>query len=186
MTLPPGPTGEALARLREAFAKIDAFSERVSQAHPEDVACGPGCHDCCRGGLSLRAVEAAFLAEAVRALPPEAAAAVGRGLTEGEDGACSLLLSGRCAAYERRPAVCRSHGLPMLRAEGGGVSVHHCPRNFRGVESRTLPASLLLDEAHLAVLMDAVDALYSRQSGWGGGRIPLADLVRAGLQNSSC
>jgi hypothetical protein len=191
LTLPPGLAGEARERLLEVFAKIAAFAGRVEAACGDELACGPGCSGCCRGGLSLRAVEAAFLLEGARALASGDAATlrscVGRGGQGGEGDACPLLHAGRCLAYEHRPAVCRTHGLPMLRPLSGpgeeAPLVHHCLRNFPGVDARSLPPSLLLDETRLSLLLDAVDALYGRESGWPGGRVPMDELLRAGLES---
>lgn len=184
MTLLPGLEGQARERLAEAFAKIAAFALRVEAACGGELACGPGCAGCCQAGLALRAVEAAFLLEGVRALAPAAAALASASVgEEGEGDTCPLLHAGRCLAYEHRPALCRTHGLPMLRSEEGTGLVHHCPRNFVGVDARTLPTTLLLDETRLSLLLDAVDALYARESGWAGGRVAMAELLRAGLES---
>ena len=42
-----------------------------------------------------------------------------------------MLVDGRCAIYDARPLICRSHGLPVaLEAEGAG-ELHWCELNFR-------------------------------------------------------
>lgn len=181
MTPPPRLAPEARTRLEEVFGKIAEFEARVSRACPGGITCGPGCDRCCQGGLALRAVEAAYLLEGVRALSPRDRTAVSGALADPSGGRCPLLEAGRCLAYRHRPALCRTHGLPMLRAEEDTVLVHHCPRNLRGVDARVLPPSLLLDEARLSLLLDAVEALYARESGWPGGRVPISELLRAGL-----
>lgn len=166
--------GEARARLLEALDKVDAFAARVARTCGADLACGAGCTDCCVEGLRLRPVEAAYLAEGV--------AAGARPRQPGPATSCPLLLDGRCLAYAHRPALCRTHGLPILRREGREAIVHHCPHNFVAREARLLPPELLLDEERLAMLLDAVDALYCRETGWTGGRVEVTAIARAGLQ----
>lgn len=178
--LPPPLDDGARARLVQAFERIEAFARRVARECGDQLSCGEGCDDCCHQVLRLRGAEAALVLEGARALDGEAASRIWQVLEASENG-CPLLHGGLCLVYEHRPAVCRTHGLPLLRREEGGAVLHHCPRNFRGSDPRSLPPSVLLDEERLALLMDAVDAVYCRQTGWGGERVDLRELLRAGL-----
>lgn len=182
MKLPLPLSGPSRARLLQAFDRLSAFEQAVLRRYPEELTCNHGCNDCCRQVLSLRAVEAAYLLEGARELLPEAVSLVWKSLSEPEQDVCPLLQGGECLVYEHRPAVCRTHGLPMLRREGNGALLHHCPRNFATVDASRIPSSLLLDEERLCLLMDAVDALYAHETEWEGERIPVDELLRRTLQ----
>ena len=180
MSLPPPLTEEARGRLLQAYGRIAEFTARVVREQGHELSCGEGCDGCCRGVLSLRPVEAAYLLEGARALPPEAVSLVWQALSSGAPG-CPVLQGGLCLAYEHRPALCRTHGLPMIRTEAGETLLHHCPRNFRETDVSELPPSLVLDEGRLSLLLDTVDALYRRGAGWDGERVAVDELLRAGL-----
>ncbi|MBI5444662.1 MAG: YkgJ family cysteine cluster protein [Deltaproteobacteria bacterium] len=182
MKLPPPVPAAIRERLLQAFARLTSFVEGVVRLYPEEVACRPGCDACCRQELRLRGVEAAYVLEGARQLLPEAISLVWATLSAPDSEVCPLLQGGTCLVYEHRPAVCRSHGLPMVRRGGGGALLHHCPENFRSVDASLLPPSSLLDEERLCVLMDALDALYARETGWEGERISVAELLRRGLR----
>jgi len=178
--LPPPLAGEARERLFQALERIESFAQRVGSRLGDELSCGQGCHDCCHQVLRLRGVEASLLLEGARFLSDEAMSLVWQAL-EAAGETCPLLHGGLCLAYGQRPAVCRTHGLPLLRQEDGTALLHHCPRNFPDSDPRRLPPSLFLDEERLTLLMDAVDAVYCRQTGWDGARVDLMTLLRAGL-----
>ncbi len=176
---PPLPEG-VRGRLLQALSRVDAFAQRLEQAHADQLVCGSGCDDCCRQVLHLRGVEAAYLLEGSRGLSREAVSLIW-GSLEALDEICPLLHGGVCLAYESRPTICRTHGLPLLRCEVGEAIVHHCPRNFHDLDPRTISRSLILDEERVVLLMDAVDGLYCRETGWAGERIDVRALLRIGL-----
>jgi len=182
LRVPPPLAGPTRDRLVQAFGRISLLVDRLLRECGEEIVCRHGCAACCRQVLNLRGVEASFLLEGARALPGEAVSLIWQHLpASGTDGPCPLLHGGLCLAYDHRPAVCRTHGLPMLRREGGETLVHHCAENFRGADASLLSPSLLLDEERLSLLMDAVDALYCMETGWGGDRISVEQLLRSGL-----
>lgn len=180
--IPPPLEDDTRDRLIQAYGRIALFAQRVLREHGDEITCRQGCDACCRQVLHLRGVEAAYLLEGARALAPPAISLIWEGLAPADpQGPCPLLHGGTCLAYEHRPAVCRTHGLPMLRREGDQALVHHCSENFRGTDPSRLDPSLLLDEERLAILMDAVDACFCREAGWNGDRISLIELLRSGL-----
>ncbi len=180
MIVPPPLEGEARRRLLQVHQHIGRFWERARPVLAEHMLCTSGCDRCCRPAPRLRGVEAALLLEGARGLGSRALDLVWAAL-EGPAGACPLLHGGTCLAYDHRPAACRTRGLLLLRSAAGRVVLHHCPRNFADVDPAELPASVYLDEERLRLLLDLVDALYGRQTGWAGGRIGVADLLRSGL-----
>lgn len=93
-----------------------------------------------------------------------------------------MLQGGVCLIPEQRPVACRIRGLPTFRQEKGNPVLHHCDRNFQDLDPTRLPPALILDERHLALQLESVEALYCRCSGWSGETMPVEDLLRAGLR----
>jgi Fe-S-cluster containining protein len=139
-------TAQKLAALKHELnqlrARCDASFAQVAQAHPQAVACGAGCDDCCHALFDLAPVEALAIRAAFAGLGrrerrealrrAERAVrdydqALGRALArQGEERlaelsaarvACPLLAEGRCLLYAERPATCRLYGIPV--AVGG-------------------------------------------------------------------
>ncbi len=181
MSVPPPLEGEARRRLLQVHQHIGRFWERARSTLAEHMVCTSGCDRCCRRVPRLRGVEAAFLLEGARGLGSRALDLVWEAL-ERPAGACPLLHGGTCLAYDHRPAGCRTHGLLLMRSSGGRVVLHHCPQNFADLDPTELPASVYLDEERLHHLLDLVDALYGRETGWPGRRIGVDDLLRSGLR----
>ena len=109
--LRPTPFG---AWLRATIATLD-------KDVPADVPCG-SCNACCRTfhQIHLRPGEN----RARKRLPKEYLSAA-RGLPPGylllgftEEGACPVLVGGRCTIYEDRPLVCRTYDCRMYAATG--------------------------------------------------------------------
>ncbi|GAB4268100.1 MAG: hypothetical protein Kow0092_21780 [Deferrisomatales bacterium] len=181
MSLPPPLEGEPRKRLLQTFDRIGQFAARVEGAWGDQMECRAGCDECCRQVLALRGVEAAYLLEGARQAGARGMSHIWRRLETPAE-TCPLLLQGFCLAHSHRPAICRTHGLPLLRREGERAVVHHCSRNFRGLDPAELSASLILDEARLVLILDVVDELFCRETGWPGGRVRTDELLRAGLR----
>lgn len=183
MKVPYPLEGAPRERLLQALARISDFSARVRRACADEIACREGCDLCCRQVLNLRGVEAAYLLEGARRLPPLAVSLVWKSLAEPDlDRPCPLLHGSSCLTYDHRPVVCRTHGLPMVRAEREHAVLHHCPENFREADPGKLSPALLLDEERLSLLMDTIEAFYSKETGWDGSRVAVDELLRRGLQ----
>lgn len=173
---------DALARLRELAARVDAFFLRVEARHGAAMECRSGCHDCCLPGLSCTGVEARALREALLALPPEAQARL-RARAAGPPGDRCVLLDeeGRCSVYEARPMICRSHGVPVRVKDRRGLPlIDACPRNFREGGPGALPPPDVLDQETLSTMLLALDALDAREQGRvAGERVTLRSLLDA-------
>jgi uncharacterized protein len=100
---------------------LRATLETLLRDTPADVPCGP-CNACCRTfhQLHIRPGEK----RARRRLPKEYLS-VARGLPPGylllgytEQGACPVLVDGRCTIYEDRPLVCRTYDCRLYAATG--------------------------------------------------------------------
>lgn len=169
----------ARERLVELMAKVDAFFGRVHERFPgvAGVTCHAGCDDCCRRRFSVTAIEAELIAEAVAAQGTARAASA-------DDTACVFLgPDGRCAVYEARPLICRSHGLPIRYASGARVLplVDACPRNFEGRAPASLPADCILDQATVSTILGVLDAARAAELGQAGrDRVELSAMLAPG------
>lgn len=166
-----GPS--ARERLEQLFAKVDAFFAGAERAFPgaDGITCHAGCDDCCQRRFSVTALEAEVMAEALDALPEQARRALAERAAD-PSGPCALLHEdGRCAAYEARPLICRTHGLPIRFAEARHlpvvqpVSIDACRRNFSGRDLHALPREHVLDQDTLSTILGALDAARSAELG---------------------
>ena len=149
---------ENLRNYRNLIGKLDELCRRITAEYGEYLACGEGCDGCCRH-VSIFPVEAVNLAAALGGLPAEQAAHI-RNLAAAasKNSACPLLENGRCLLYAARPLICRTHGLPLLTAEGGEKRIDFCPKNFRGIVS--FPAAAVIDLDLLNTTLAAINAVF--------------------------
>ena len=138
--------------------------------------CASGCADCCHTELTVTAIEAAAVTEAVAALPSEIRARL-RSATVVKTGRCVALDDDdRCSIYSGRPLVCRSHGAPIrLRDARSLPVVQCCPRNFRDAGPASADADCILDQTTLSTLLLAVDQDHA--VGAAHPRVALRDLI---------
>jgi hypothetical protein len=169
-------------RCRELAARVDAFFERVKARYPDDLACGLGCTDCCRAGLTLTSLEARLLKVWLDGNADAVAGALAEPGRDLRAGACAaLLVDGRCAIYDARPLVCRSHGLPIRFPPDGARRlpvVDACEKNFTARPLDSLEPGAVLDQGTLSTVLGALDAALADQVGAPrGARVDLADLL---------
>jgi hypothetical protein len=174
------------------LAEYDALVEKVTQItsaietrRSADLACRPGCHDCCRVELDLLPVEAARVAQHLRSLDEASRQAIRA--RAGAIGACVMLdAEGVCSIYPARPIVCRTEGHALdhpsglipedaIRARAHG-DVTWCPLNY--VEAMPGPDDVLTVE-RLETLLFVVNRRFAAQAGTDPEkRTPLRDLAR--------
>lgn len=126
------------AMYRQLIEGVDDLTSQLNERYQAHLQCGAGCSGCCQHHLSVFAVEAAVLTEAIHALPEDQQAriqqqadAVKEREAKGEVVACPLLVDNLCAVYEARPLICRTQGLPLLfEADDGAQEIDFCPLNF--------------------------------------------------------
>ena len=175
-----------LAEYLAARDKIDDAARAIAERRQADLACKPGCHSCCVGGLSILSVEAFALQEHVDA----------HGLSSPPSpppGGCAFLdRGGACTVYEARPFVCRTHGLPlrMPRETSGERPAQRrtlrvlddtevCELNFT---KRTPAAEDVLDAERISALLLVVEQRFRAAAGLEGAyqRISLEGLLEQG------
>lgn len=176
----PPTDGIDLAPWRQVAQRADAFFEQVAASHGEHLRCVPGCVDCCQQDLQVLLAEAVAVLLALDRLPRGTLPAVAPG---DAGGACVMLLQdGRCAVYDHRPLICRTHGLPIQYGELGGaddeVNISCCALNFTSADP---PARAVLNGTLLLAGLSVADSLVRRQLGVAEPcRIPLSRLRRRG------
>ena len=118
------------SQYEQLAAKVDAFHDRVTDAHPGALTCHSGCSRCCEVHLSVLPLEFERIEAAVLLLSAEERESIAARVAAGkQDARCPLLDdAGRCRVYEARPMICRSHGLPIQVGEPPVWDV--CPLNF--------------------------------------------------------
>lgn len=174
---------EALAQYRALLEKVDQLSADIQSRHPGEFSCRLGCHSCCKPGLTVNALEAENIRQAIS---PELAAKM-RAL-EAADAfrglRCSFLESdGACGIYAFRPLVCRSHGLPLQfkdlgEAEGEeAVFRDVCYLNFPRLDISTLPDQDVLN-------LDTLNTILAMLNRLGGGGEKRFELTVSGILGS--
>ncbi len=152
---------ELLENYHHLVRKVDDLCGKIVKGFPGEIACCKGCDSCCRH-ISVFWVEAVSMAVTVDDLPEHQAEFVrGRAQSATGDGACPLLHQGACLLYDRRPIICRTHGLPILTGETSPRTIDFCPRNFQRLE--TIPGSAIIDLDRLNDTLAAINALFMRR-----------------------
>lgn len=126
-----GKVGLAMRHeLDKLFAAIDQAFEAVRKAHPEAIACGKGCADCCHAVFDLSLVEAVNLQAHFQGLDHSVREQIADAAQEARQAweqimesrldpavariRCPLLAEGVCLCYEARPVNCRTYGIPTV------------------------------------------------------------------------
>jgi len=159
---------EQLQRWRLVARLADDFFDNVARSHGDQMACQPGCTECCHPALSVVRVEALAILLALSRLTDAERAPLRAAAADAGRARCPLLGPDlRCAVYPLRPLICRTHGLPVLQDEG----VSLCSLNF----ADGIPEDAVLDGTVLAAQLGVVDAMIG-----GGPRVLIAELVLEG------
>lgn len=154
---------QALANYAGLLKKVDDTFARIQVKAGAAMKCGSGCHQCCLPGLTVNALETAYLQHFIAAQPGLAARLEALAAADPHAGTrCQFLDErGRCAVYAARPIVCRSHGAPLeVREPSGNKQKSVCPLNFSEASIDDLPADLILNLDLLNTLLTLIDAQF--------------------------
>lgn len=189
------PRADPLADYLALRAKVDSFARGVAERR-DDLTCRSGCSGCCHVRLEVSDVEADALRRALQRLVGSDAgrAALSESLARSAATADTCVLldeDGRCLAYEARPLVCRTQGLPLrypadtvpveaLSGRAAGGDVTWCPLNFR--ERRPEPEDVL-DAERVDVMLGLVNA-KATSPGDRLRRTSIESLARAAVERS--
>lgn len=153
----------SLRNYQDLVRRVDELCHVIRTRLAGHLNCQKGCDACCLH-LSLFPVEAAVLAEAIRALPVSLQTMLrARATMASDEGACPLLEEHLCLVYEARPLICRTHGLPILTHIDGQTQVDFCPENCRELD--TLTGDSIVDVDRLNVALTTVNALFVQEKG---------------------
>lgn len=128
---------------QQLVQQVDEQTAQLNARYQPYLNCGAGCSGCCHHHLSVFAVEAEALAQAIQALPEATQTRIRQQAMEvqdreakGEEVVCPLLVDNLCSVYEARPLICRTQGLPLLyEADDGAQEIDFCPLNFASDEA---------------------------------------------------
>jgi uncharacterized protein len=163
-----------LENYRALLLRVDQICSQTASRFASQISCKAGCDACCRH-LSIFAVEAAALYQALCQLPESEADLIRRKAAGAlPDSPCPLLEGGLCLLYQARPIICRTHGLPLLVSRDGASQVDFCPENFRGAAS--IPGSAVIDLERLNATLAAINTLFV-QSFPGPERLTMAEVL---------
>ncbi len=128
---------EAFAEYEALNARVDGFQARVRERYPGQIECRAGCSECCRKipRLILSPVEAFYLREQLRQLPPEEQSRLRRD-SQTAMPPCPILTDDACRLHRNRPLLCRTYGFPTLSPQLlkiGESALNYCYKNFTGL-----------------------------------------------------
>jgi len=165
--------GSALVILRR---RVDEHFDAALTRSPGAMQCRVGCSRCCHQRFGVFEVEAHRVRAALARLSRADPALRERVREQADDPAamhhCALLVDDRCAVYEERPLICRTHGLPTRVVEDGIASLQGCPLNFTAGEP---PVESVLELA----AVNAPLSVMARMWEGNGSRAALEELARA-------
>jgi uncharacterized protein len=172
---------EMLLQYVELMREVDAAVHTLEGLHKNHLQCQPGCCSCCTIS-SVLPLEAAALNMAIARLDKKVKMII-RDQRQGE--VCPLLVDCRCAVYQARPLICRTHGLPIAYVdyERQAIEVSVCPLNFTADYQFAQEELLFIDtfNARLAQFNNE----YCKHSGISNtGRIAITDIVSAAFAES--
>lgn len=159
---------------REFQRKVTDAFRRIESRHEKEFRCRPGCHECCKPGLTVNALEKAALKEFLKTHPEALDQARRNAGTNPWKGArCEFLDDkGSCLVYEARPIVCRSHGAPLQFRDPETKKPDEalrfrdvCPLNFASKGIDSLPHEDVLNLDTINTLLSLLNRAYCRESG---------------------
>jgi hypothetical protein len=163
----------AYTRYLQLVKKVDQIQLRVLKRYPGEIACRPGCSDCCRVPLTIFPIEAHHLRTGFKRLPRSTQKAIAAKIEETlhlrKNKQCALLDEDRCLLYTYRPLLCKTHGLPILlpgKGKQSRSSLAYCHLNFQSLsDPSTIPRGLILNLDLMNRLLVAINALFLKERG---------------------
>jgi hypothetical protein len=132
-----------LKQVLDNYATLCRYCDSVfaflQNRYGRDMACRKGCSACCELH-SVCALEAHAIAACLATKRPP------RLRKKKNRSRCVLCVNGECIAYQARPVICRTHGMPLLLDKGKTVA-SSCRLNFKGRDLFALPGTHVLDTA---------------------------------------
>lgn len=164
--LPLDTVGTRPALLDEMYRHIALATDDIVRRNEQDIHCRKGCSSCCHTRIELFPVEFDRLKTAFQNLPRSLQNRLRESaMANWDHGICPMLVDGACSIYTHRPAICRTHGLPLYSAvrqnSGGAVSV--CSLNFTA--GPTFSDQDLIDVDEIGMTLIGANLEYTRAAG---------------------
>lgn len=109
----------------EFVGDLEEKCSRLWDIHSKNMQCRAGCSSCCQS-FKILPIEYYYIKEKIQGKKIE----INKGAAEKE---CVFLVDNKCAIYEHRPMICRTHGYPLsrLNEEVEAYEISFCPLNFK-------------------------------------------------------
>jgi len=175
---------EILHNYQRLLNKVDEFNSRIIQRYRKNISCGYGCSDCCQQNLNLLPLEYSFLQKGFALLPEPMKKIVRKRAAQGlgDHTPCLLLYHGACVLYERRPIICRTHGLPLFIMEGDKERRDCCPKNFTSYRLEVVPQTDFLHLERLNTILITINRVFASLTGIEPGiRLALNNLLDSNI-----
>jgi Fe-S-cluster containining protein len=170
---------------QKLLLKVNEFSALIIPRYREHISCFYGCNDCCRQNLNLLPIEFFFLQKGFFFLPEPVREIVHNRIAQGLGdyaSPCLLLDNGACLLYERRPIICRTHGLPLFISDGDQERRDCCPKNFTSYFLELLPQDDFLHLGRLNTILVTINRAFAVQVGIDPGiRLALHNLPNSNI-----
>jgi uncharacterized protein len=162
---------EIFHNYQKLLKKVDEFSSRIIQRYGKNINCGYGCSDCCQQNLNLLPLEYLFIQKGFSLLPEPMRKIVHNRSAQGlgDYTPCLLLNHEACVLYERRPIICRTHGLPLFITEGDKERRDCCPKNFTSYCLELLPQTDFIHLERLNTILITINRVFASLTGIEAG-----------------
>jgi Fe-S-cluster containining protein len=166
------------------LADVQKHADEIQAMHPSHLSCKAGCSECC-DKISVLKIEYDFLKDYISKNSIEIK-------TSKASQFCALLKEGLCRVYDRRPVICRTHGLPLLylieepeQEKNTEYQLSFCDLNFQSLASDRLEdyfdGSNTLDMGQINFVLMKLNIEYCKKIGQpdsAGRRYDLEELVK--------
>lgn len=122
-----------IAKYDLVIASIERKSRLLEVEHHDYMKCKKGCSMCCVQ-FRIFNVERAIIHRKLRMN------GIDERLFVSHKYSCRFLVDGKCAIYEYRPVMCRTHGFPLLyyNVDRTGLEFSSCELNFKDYDLRKI------------------------------------------------
>jgi uncharacterized protein len=180
----PDKKSQLLATYRQLLSKIDQKFSEIQSRNSAKMKCGQGCHSCCVPNLTVFAIERENLKELIQSTPGLEQKLRDLEASDPFQGErCKFLeADGKCAVYEARPLVCRSHGAPLFSKQDDKQLLDVCPLNFDDIKNL---AELASENFINLDLINTLLAAINKEIDSSGERTPLdvQSIIKSGQQS---
>jgi Fe-S-cluster containining protein len=166
---------QSLLSYNALVRKVDEFVERTVRKYAPYISCRIGCSFCCECSFGVFPVEAWAVGVWLREKEEREREKILEQLAPSSGKTCPALVERRCVIYPVRPILCRTQGLPVLKArERGTLELSFCKENFRAAGSTIkIEGQFILNLENLNAALATVNEWFRREwSSLGRGDLP--------------